>query len=46
MKYENKNLLFSFGFSEAAMEKLRFTKDNSELAKLTGKPSYFTTSFV
>ena len=27
------------------MEKLRFTKDDRELAKLTGKPSYFTTVY-
>ena len=28
------------------MEKLRFSKDDRELAKLTGKPSYFTTISV
>lgn len=40
---KKKKLLFHFGFSKAAMEKLGFTRDNPELAKLNGKPSYFTT---
>lgn len=43
MKYENNKTSSFFGFSEAAMKKLRFTKDARELAKLTGKQSYVTT---
>ena len=46
MKYENKKLLFYSGLREATTEKLRFTKDDRELAKTAGKPSYYTTISV